>query len=60
MGKEILSGLMGLDTTENSLTTISKEQECMNGQMAEDFKELGKTIKWMAKEFLTGLTKGGM
>lgn len=32
----------------------------MNGLTAEDFKERGKTIKWMERGSLTGRIKGGM
>ena len=32
----------------------------MNGQMDEDSKEHGKTIKWTGKGSLTGRIKGGM
>ena len=31
----------------------------MNGQMEEDTRVPGKTTKWMEKESLIGLTKGG-
>lgn len=56
MDRESFNGLMEAPTTGNSLTIIFKERVSTNGQMAEYILETGKTIRWMGREYLLGLT----
>ena len=55
MEKELLDGLIMLHLKETFLIIISMEWVPITGQMGESTQEIGKTTKWMEKEFLNGL-----
>ena len=45
---------------DNSLKTISKGRESINGLMEEFIKVLGETTKWKVQAHSNGLTNGNM
>jgi hypothetical protein len=60
MAMESFIGPMKALTEGTSLTTILKEMEFMNGQMAESMMVNGRRIKCMEKGSLHGKTAGDM
>jgi hypothetical protein len=54
------NGLMEASMSEISMIIIFTEKESIHGAIKEFSKEIGKTIKWMAKENLLGLMAESM
>ena len=54
------NGLMALFTKVNSLIIISMAKAFIPGETNVNILAIGKTIKWMDKEYSLGLTRGSI